>query len=145
VNALSGRCCRTYYCRSRRDCGRRLILSSPERKCRLHMRGFWRELFLTIPMLCFDPFALRTIFPRINNNNIQAPGSPPELRLNYFFDRAIRSVDIFRPGEAATGAEKINKRIYIYILIHARIYDSGTYYAFVPRTSRPTRNFVSVT
>jgi len=72
-------------------------------------RGFWREqLFLTIPKLCFDPFALRAVFTRINNNNnnIQAPGSSPELRLNYFFDRAIRSVDIFRAGEAADGSGK---------------------------------------
>lgn len=120
MNARDARCgCRT--CR-RRGCGRRLILSCSKRKCRLHMRGFWRELFLTIPKLCcFDPFALRTIFTRINNNNIRAPGSPPELRLNYFFDRAIRSVDIFRASEAATGVEKINKQIYIlyiYIYIH---------------------------
>jgi hypothetical protein len=127
VNARGGR----YYCRTcrRRGCGRRLILSCSKRKCRLHMRGFWHELFLTILKLCFDPFALRTIFTRINNNNIQAPGSPPELRLNYFFDHEIRSVGIFRAGEADRSGKK-NKYIYM----------TKTYYAFIPRTSRPTRN-----
>lgn len=97
MNARGGRYCRT--CRHR-GCGRHLILSCSKRKCRLHMRGFWHELFLTILKLCFDPFALHAIFTWINNNNIQAPGSPPELRLNYFFDREIRSVGIFRADKA---------------------------------------------